>query len=124
MRHTLTRAKTTDGSATTAALSRLLTAVPAFMLRDFCVIQLCRLSQSRSPVAFGMLLVALAYGVPSLLLTSLDRQGDYLFLVLPGAFMEMSFVKNVLPAVLQAGIAVYAVVWRLRGLMATRTTRA
>jgi hypothetical protein len=94
---------------TTARLPLLMT---VFLLRDLCTLQFCRLTRSRSPLAFGLVIVALMYLIPSLLLAT-SHHTAALYYVLPMPSDKVVLWKNLVPGVVQAGLAVWAVASRL-----------
>jgi hypothetical protein len=74
-----------------------------FLVRDFAFLQLCRFSKSRRPEIMAIILLALAYGLPPLVLVSFQAQGGYSAFA-PVIEQGRGWFMNLLPALAQAGL--------------------
>jgi hypothetical protein len=78
---------------------RVFLLMPLFLTRDFLFLQFCRFTSSRKPDVMAAIYLALAYGLPSIVITSFKI--DAFFYFLPVSSVTGSFVFNFVPVVVQ-----------------------
>ncbi len=85
-------------------LARMLIIVPAFLGRDLCFLQWCRLTESRQPEAMALVFLALGYALPPILVGVLASDLGWFHWVIPALSEKSSFVANVFPSLIHLGV--------------------